>query len=258
MTTASTFLPVFLKNALYENEHLVPMVRAGKASSAEALGLCRNYRTAGICSLLMSASAAKFHHFLRKSAAAFVFCTADTSRRFTLTRSLPPLLDALCSGEFQLAATIARQVGATWDSSAEYEEDFLYTSFLCSHFLQTPASSRDEALVDRYGELVGEGVEPRLMLLTSFLRQDENLFGQGLEMLLAARDARYKRLAAKGAVPLWELATEGFVSIEGLALVALAERKGFQTSSDYLHVPSLARRPAPVPTGSISWEAIYE
>lgn len=257
MTVASTFLPVFRKNALYENEHLVATVRTGKARPSEVLELCRNYRVAGICSLLMSASASEFHHFLRKSTAAFAWCTAQGAPVFTLVRALPPLLDALCIGDIPKAGDIARRVGGTWDSRSEYEEDFLYACFLCSHFLGLSGGPSEPGLVERYARLIGQGEDPRLILMKSFLKQDEALFEQGLESLLAEQAARYQRLAAKEAVPLWESSTMGYVNVEGLALVALAERKGFKTRSDYLHVPSLARLPCPAEEGSADWENVH-
>ena len=123
MTTASTFLPVFRKNALYENEQKIPAVRAGNASAADVVELCRNYRVAGICSLLMSASASEFHHFLRKSAAALEFCTSRGAPAFNRVRALPLLLDALCCGEFQVAEAFARKTGAAWDARSEYERE---------------------------------------------------------------------------------------------------------------------------------------
>jgi hypothetical protein len=110
--------------------------------------------------------------------------------------------------------------------------------------------------VDRYVELVGSGEEPRLVILQAFLGNDAARFEQGLESLLAARAARYQRLAAREAIPRWEVATEGCVSIEGLALAALAERKGFRTCRDYLHVPSLGRLPAPTSAAPSSWEDV--
>ncbi|MFY0527778.1 Imm49 family immunity protein [Archangium gephyra] len=256
MTLASTFLPVFRKNALYENAQKIPAVRAGRASAAEVFELCRNYRVAGICSLLMSASAREFHHFLRKSASALAFCTSRGTPAFTQVRALPLLLDALCCGEVQVAEAFARKTGATWDSRSEYEEDFLYASFLCSHFLLPPDVARDAELVDRYVGLVGSGEEPRLVIVQAFLGNDGALFEQGLESLLAARAARYQRLAAREAIPRWEAATEGCVCIEGLALVALAESKGFRTRRDYLHVPSLVRLPAPPSAAPSSWEDV--
>jgi hypothetical protein len=68
----------------------------------------------------------------------------------------------------------------------------------------------------------------------------------------------WQRLAAKEAIPLWESSTEGYINVEGLALVALAERKGFKTRSDYLHVPSLARLPPPVEEGPADWENVHD
>ncbi|RYD85688.1 MAG: hypothetical protein EOP84_01630 [Verrucomicrobiaceae bacterium] len=256
MTPASFFLPVFRKNALYENERKIPTVRAGTASAADILEVCRNYRVAGICSLLMSASALEFHHFLRKSGAVLDFYLSAGVPAFTRVRALPLLLDALCGGEFQLAETFARKLGVDWDSRSEYEEDFLYVSFLCSHFLLPPDGVRDLALAERYAALVGDAEEARLVLVQAFLGNDGAMFERGLEALLAARAARYQRLADGDAVPRWEIATEGCVSIEGLALVALAERKGFPTRRDYLHVPSLVRLPAPPLAGPISWEDV--
>jgi hypothetical protein len=256
MTAATTFLPVFRKNALYENEQRIPKLRAGEVSATDVLQVCRNYRVAGICSLLLSASTDDFHRFLSKSSAAFAWCTARRVPSFTLVRALPPLLDALCRGESSTAATIANHVGASWDSSSEYEEDFLYARFLCSHFLEPSDSKRDEYIVSRYSLIVGDSEDPRLAVMNSFVQQDEVLFEQGLETLLAKRAARYQRLAAKESLPLWEVATEGCVSIEGLALVALAERKGFRTRADYLHVPAIARLQASIQSSPVNWENV--
>jgi hypothetical protein len=257
MTVASTFLPVFRKNALHENERLVPLLSSGSGLPADALALCLHYRVAAVSSLLLSASADDFHRHLRKSAMAFTWYTASHATGISLARALPPILDALCTGDMGPATAIARQVGPHyWDSRSEYEEDFLYARFLCLHFLESSDTDEELRLVERYASLVGTSEEPRLTLIKAFVGADEHLFEQGLEQLLTERNARYQRLAAKEQVPLWELATVGAVSIEGLALVALAERVGFRTRSDYLHVPSLARLPAPPLGRPVDWQDI--
>ncbi|CAM3550143.1 immunity 49 family protein [Corallococcus sp. ZKHCc1 1396] len=244
MSLGSVFLPAFRKNALAANTRLLPRILEGEAGAAEVQDFCRNYRVAAICSLLLAASAEDFHRFLRKSAAAFAFYSARKSPAFTLPRALAPAMDALACGDFEAAATIFQQVGDTWDPGTEYEEDFLYARFLGAHFFGAPDPARDAGWVDRYAELVGTRDDARLSVLRAFLAGDAERFEQGLEQLLSERARRYQRLAAKQAIPLWESSTEGYISIEGLALLALAERKGLHTRTDYLHVPALVRLPA--------------
>ncbi|RYZ39808.1 MAG: hypothetical protein EOO71_18590 [Myxococcaceae bacterium] len=253
MSLGSIFLPAFRKNALAANTRLLPRILEGEAGATEAQDFCRNYRVAAICSLLLAAAAKDFHHFLRKSAGAFVFYSARKVPAFTLVRALAPAMDALACGDSEAAATIFQQVGDTWDPSTEYEEDFLYARFLGSHFFGAPDPARDAGWLDRYAELVGPAKDARLSVLRAFHEGDAERFEQGLEQLLSERARRYQRLAAKDAIPLWESSTEGYISIEGLALVALAERKGLLTRSDYLHVPALVRLPAPLPDAAADW-----
>lgn len=55
-----------------------------------------------------------------------------------------------------------------------------------------------------------------------------------------------------------ESSTEGNLSVEGLALVRLAEHKGLKTERDYLHVPSTARKGGRIAFSPDGWRRLWD
>ena len=67
----SEFLPVYVQNALEDNEGLLPAVTSGKPALKDVLTFCANYRIAGIGTLFLTGEGTELRICLSKSGRAF-------------------------------------------------------------------------------------------------------------------------------------------------------------------------------------------
>ncbi|MFY0562676.1 Imm49 family immunity protein [Archangium lansingense] len=167
-----------------------------------------------------------------------------------------PFFDAVAAGDYEGAALIARHSRRSWAQGEEYEEDFLFVDFLMKlFFLDAPA--RDcEALLERYEACLQGAEDLRLDICKALLSADSEAFNEALERFLEARKDSLEEMAETQTFPEEMRATEWNLSVEGVALARLAERKGLRTEEEYLHVPSLAREDEPMSFHEDSWKDI--
>ncbi|AEI64061.1 immunity 49 family protein [Corallococcus macrosporus] len=251
---ASKFLPVFVGNALGDNEDLLPAFAAGKGGLKDALRFCQNFRIAGIGSLLLSGMAARLHECLHASARAFLFFARGPEGARILTSRVAPFFDAVACGDEEAARELSRLSPATFDKEREYEEDFLFMRFLMDHFFLGANAQDAQALLSRYEKCLEGSVDPRLQVCQALFSVDGDAFDAGLTQMMEAREVRYRKLAEKESEEEEVLATEGYVSIEGIALARLAVRAGLQPQEDYLFVPSTALEPPRLRYRVDSWK----
>jgi hypothetical protein len=238
---SSKFLPAFIEGARYFNTELAPLVREHKATPDQVLDFCRNHRVAAIGLLLLLGDANDFRLHLGKSGRACLhFLNGVDEAPFIASRTVP-FFDALAAGDFECARGIARRSQRTWARGVEYEEDFLYMDFLMGHCFRELSDAEAMALLQRYEQALLGTEDVRLEVCRALLARQGETFDAALERMMAERGARQARLRAKGNLPEETWATECQVSIEGLALVALAERAGLEVRVNQLFVPSLAR-----------------
>ena len=126
----------------------------------------------------------------------------------------------------------------------EYEEEFLYVLFLMKHFFLDATEAECKALVQRCEQVLEGAGDARLDVCTAFLQDDGTAFHDALCAMLKQDEERGRELLAAGGLPAEVAATEAHFNVEGLALLRLAEMKGFATEREYLTVPSLARTQA--------------
>ena len=246
---SSKFLPAFIEGARSLNAGLAPRVRERKAAPNEVLDFCRNHRVGAIGMLLLLGDADAFRLHLYKSGRACLhFLEGVTESPFVLSRTVP-FFDALAAGDFEGARGIARRSRRTWARGVEYEEDFLYMDFLMGHFFRELTGTAAEELLQRYEQALQGTEDVRLETCRALLARRGDSFDAALEQMMTGRGARQARLRAKGSISEESWATECQVSIEGLALVALAERAGLEVRQNQLFVPSLAREGA-IPEGT--------
>jgi hypothetical protein len=252
----SQFLPVFVSNALAENEDLLGEVLSARCELSAILTFCRNFRIAGIGELFLTATPRTFHRRLHQSGRAFAhfLSRADDSRKRT-SKSLP-FFDAIAAGDLEGAALIARDSRRTWAQGEEYEEDFLFVEFLMQHFFLRASAADSQALLKRYAKALQDAEDIRLELCQALLEKEEEAFGQALERFLSERQDHYEALAQEESVTEEVRFTEGMLSVEGLALVRLAEARGLTTEEDLLHIPSIARELPPASLPPDSWRRI--
>ncbi len=252
----SQFLPVFVKNALAENEQMLPEVLSARCELRTIRTFCRNFRIAGIGDLFLTATSRTFHRRLHQSSRAFAHFLSRADEARKRTSQALPFLDAIAAGDLEGAELIARDARHTWAQGEEYEEDFLFIEFLMRHFFLRATPAESKALLARYAKALQDTEDIRLELCQALLAKDEEAFGKALEQFLSEREDHYQALAAKDQLADEVRFTEGMLSVEGLALVRLAEAQGLATEEDYLHIPSIAREPPPSGLPPDSWRRI--
>lgn len=242
---ASRFLPVFVSNAVSENEEMLPAFVAGDVSLQEALRFCQRFRVAGIGSLLLSGTASQLHACLHRSARAFIYFLRRRPRAWPGSKA-EPFFDAVACGDTEAALELARLAPKTADRRCEYEEDFLHARFWMEQGCLGAGEREGRELLLRYERVLEGSEDQRLAACRAFLDRDAQGFDHALAQMMEAREARYQVFADKEVLPEELLATEAYLSVEGLALVRFADSRGLVVAGEHLFVPSIARQP---PTG---------
>jgi hypothetical protein len=250
---ASKFLPAVIENALDENQRLRRRLVRGEVRSHHVLTLCDNFRIAGIGSLFLTGTSEPFLRHLHQSGRAFAHYLRNAGNTEVRLSRSRPFFDAVGAGDFDGAALIARHARRSWAHGEEYEEDFLFIEFLIQHgVLEAPVADCEDLLA-RYERALKGAEDLRLDVCRALLQADPEAFNQALAVFLSDRKEQLEKQAETTPFPEEFLATEWHFSLEGLALVRLAERKGLETEEDYLHIPSIAREPARVRLSEDSW-----
>ncbi|RYZ41452.1 MAG: hypothetical protein EOO71_11910 [Myxococcaceae bacterium] len=254
---ASKFLSVFIDNALGENEEQLPAFISGRGGLKEALRFCQNFRIAGIGSLLMSGTPTRLQECLHASARAFVHFANSSPEEQALTSRVEPFFDAVACGDTEAAQELARLSPRVCDRTREYEEDFLFVRFLMDHFFLGLDVREGKVLLERYEEVLEGSEDLRLAVCQALLSADADRFDEALSRLMESREARFRRLREKESVAEEVLATEGYVSVEGLALVRCAVSKGLHPLEDHLFIPSVAREQVGLRFRPDSWKHFF-
>jgi len=242
----SKFLQAFLSNAAFDCEEMLPRVSNRTINFKEVLVFCQNYRFMGITLLFLFGETDALQSYLYKSGRAFLYFLEQADERALVTSKSRPFFDAIAALDFDGAGQIALALPKA-RSEVEYEEDFLYFLFLRKHAFLQAAEAECADILAQWEQALQGAADPRLDVCKALLAHDDALFDDALLRFLEEAEAKWARLAEHDAVSQEELATEGHLSVEGLALVALAERFGMKTRSDYLFIPSSARaQTAPV------------
>lgn len=253
----SKFLPVFINNALEENEELLPAFTSGSLGFRDVLRFCQGFRIAGIGSLLLTGTATHLHSYLHKSARAFIHYLRQVGTRGWLASKADPFFDAAACGDIEAARELARLAPTTVDRKGEYEEDFLYARFLMDQFLPEGGARDGGALLQRYEQVLEGSADPRLDACRALLEGAAGGIDNALMQMMAERDARYLKLAEKESLAEEVLATERYLSIEGLVLVRLASSKGCVLPEEHLFIPSVAREGVLQVYRPDSWKELF-
>lgn len=252
---SAVYLPVYVQNALEDNLELLPRIRAG-APQRQVLAFCQNFRIAGIGKLFLDGSPDPLRFHLHQSGRAFAYFLAHAPEESLLGSKALPFFDAFAAEDFQGAEEIARRSRRTWARGKEYEEDFLFVEFCMQHACLGASRSTLDALLKRYEQTLEGSEDFRLEVCKALLDAREDAFNAALEQYLEARSDEWTEFEENGSVTPEAIVTEGRFSVEGLSLVHMAERQGLTTQSDYLHIPSLARKGRPPVFEARSWERI--
>lgn len=242
----------YLKNDLLEEVRALEE-KARAEPQPEIVARClyeiwRRYRAAAISVLLADSDREAFFARLKLSGEARLRLLRDKSNatvqggRFACAGLLEPFFDSMAAGADMLARDIATNSPADWNTKHELEDDFHYARFLFE-FLKDDGAAGVEGAghLDKFKAALEGGESPRLQLCRALYDHDPAAFEEAFDDLVEEwqhfHQAKYKRSAWKD----WVLLSERKVCVEGLALLCLAERAGFETRLDYPGIPGIAR-----------------
>lgn len=250
---ASKFLRVYMQNARSTLRGLLGRLVARRVTQRQALMFCQAYRQLAIGSLLMDMDTKAFSRHLARSGRAYLHFARGAADKDKVTSRAEPFFDAAASGDADGALAIAESASQAHKRGVEYEEDFLYMRFLMRRLTADAAPEEEAAMLERWHHVLEGSRDERIDVCRALSAKDERAFAESLDLWMTAKAQRTERLAAGERLLPEEVATEGRVSIEGVALVVLANRAGLATKRDILLVPSPALPKAPPNLAPDAW-----
>lgn len=236
----SQHLEAFIANATSEMQDLAGPLSRGEAGLGDALWFGTLCRIRGIGSLLLEGDPDALHRELSRSGRALFTALPGAKEAEVATSRLSPFFDCVAATDWEGAAGIAARARPSWNPQEEYEEDFLYVAFLMNLFFLGAAEEQCESLLRSAREVLQEAQDVRLDLCEALLHRDQKRFDSAIAGFLGQYLERLRELVRGWAVSQEIEATEAHVTVEGLALLRLAERRGLAVQRDYPGVPSLA------------------
>ncbi|QRK12594.1 immunity 49 family protein [Archangium violaceum] len=218
------------------------------------------YRRIAICELLAEARMDRFATFLAKSALVRIHFL----RLVTQGHAAAPLhtcasrnfsfVDSLVAGQLHMAVELARLTPDRHTPSIEYEDDFLLHRFLQRLTLHLHVGDNFDlaAMLERWETVLEGEYDPYLGACKALLQKDTRALNEALRDAIAIRKRSFQD-EKKQSVPPDRRLTEGFVFMDGLAFLRLAETLGMPVQREYPTIPKFARIPlgrAPLPHDS--------
>ncbi|WP_437963985.1 Imm49 family immunity protein [Sorangium sp. So ce260] len=214
------------------------------AAQLEALGICHLLEFADVgefrTNLIRSGHSRRY--FLRRSRA-----EGNVGDRHLALSRTSSFLDAVVAGDLTLARQLADESTEVWHPDWEYEEDHCFLLLLHRMLQSTGASPPPDApaLLARFERSLENQRSSRYEVCRSIVTRDSKGLDASISALLeeeAARNDEARESAAvhEGDVLYWP---RSYVSIEGLALIKLAELQGMKVNGEPARCPRIARLP---------------
>jgi len=211
--------------------------------------LSRYYRALGICQLSGDADVDGFFHHLIQSALTrrhyleAAQAAGGGEPRYRRASFLDPAFDAMAARQWKLAGELFGLVAHTWTEGEEYEDDFCYAEVIRRLVTEDPAGP--EPVLARWQEVLEGGDDGRLEVARGLVAGDGAAFSEALATHLSAEDAKARTIAdpEDGCVLADDLPffPNHWVSLEGLALLALGGRRGLDLPDIFRACPPPAR-----------------
>jgi hypothetical protein len=211
--------------------------------------LSEHYRALGICLLSRDADVDAFFHHLIQSALTRryylqgVAAVGGGEPRHRRASFLAPAFDAMAARQWKLAAEIFANSADKWTEGEEYEDDFCYADFV--RRAATGANDGIDDLLEHWEEVLEGGLDLRLDMARALHARDGAAFADALRVVIEGDEAIARELAdpTSGSLRSEEetFFPNRWISVEGLALLALAERIGMPIADEIPACPSLAR-----------------
>jgi len=250
MTTQED-LEILIENATDEIQDIVEEIDDGD-DHEEQLGqlfsdLCKNYRRRATAWFFLEADTAVFCGDLFKSGQAFLYFLKQVGENSAIdkypltTGRSTPFFDAIASQDMALACVIAQNSSQTFSEGDEYEDDFYYYHFLMQLYFFEAEKKQLAEILDRFSSVVTQESAYKADICKALLEKEPEGFNENLNKLLLAHKDTYERYREQEKEQDEIIDTEGNISIEGLALIRLAEIRDIITAKEYRLIPGVAR-----------------
>jgi hypothetical protein len=210
-------------------------------------------RTLAILALLGHASTDGFVHSCTRAARArrlYLLRVAEAGIdrvHHRVAGRYEPLLDAIAAGDMQLAGDIERLSPAEFRPPDEYEDDYCYAQIMQRLCRAEVPEDELPPLLERFERYLDGDVNPRLQVCQALVAGDTQAFADAFDVFLGDVAQRIQKNIARGQLEDVHVLAQRHVSVEGLAMLRLADRRGIATEREYEFCPSLARRQASYP-----------
>lgn len=238
---STDWLPATLGNTEYELEETIPRVPSGQAPRSYMEFIAGSYRRRGMAWLLLTGSAERFFRNAQRSATAWLWFLRNAADAEKATSKAQAFYCAIACDDVETATELARFARYTVNRDEEYEDDFLYVAFLMQTFFLRSGTDASRRLIERMEVLLAGDSTPQVELCRALLAGDSTAFGAAIERRIVEHREWLALAEERGAMKPEELATDGQIFLEGLALVRLAERLGLDVEAEYPLVPALVR-----------------
>src|SRR5882724_2850537 len=211
--------------------------------------ICSHLRSLGIMVLLSQGKSDRFLHNLMRSGKLRLAYLERVVREGQLQEHdfvsgvSEPLFDAIAAGDLALAAQIADAAPAHHRPGHEYEDDHCYARALRCLLQGRQADADVAPLLARMEAFLGDPDDVRIGICRALTGTDQLAFDEAFTAFLEARTKAIEADEARGELAEPPVLAQRLVYVDGLAMLRLAELRGFATDPDYLYCPSLARQP---------------
>jgi len=158
-----------------------------------------------------------------------------------------PLLDAIAAADWDRMARIRALSPADYRPGHEYEDDHWYARILHDLASSAPDEAQLPAMLEAFEKALGGLTPARLEVGRALAARDQAAFDAAIEALLDQHAAQIESDKERGKLEDPVVIAQRQVSVEALAILRLAERRGLTTQTEYRYCPSLAREPMVAP-----------
>ena len=157
------------------------------------------------------------------------------------------LVDSIAAQSWDIAARIATLSRSSLHAGHEYPDDFCFAQLLNLMVLSKVDAPRTADLLGQWEKALEGEPDARLAVCAALHAGDAAAFGDAFDDLIRSRNRDIAEAEADGAITETDTYAERQVYVEGLALLALAQRRNMAVERDYLFCPAIARTPRTTP-----------
>jgi len=251
---SSENLEAYIENAENYLKSYTTVAKDRQLTQMELLEACAMFRQRGICSLLLFGEPKTYHINTMQSASIYSQGIQKLNDSEIVTSRAKPFYDAIGSMYFDCAKVIAQNSSMEWKPDYEYEDDFLYVKFLMQYFFLDSGKIECEKILDGYEKSLEGANDIKLEICRSYISSDNALFEENILELLEQISDDIESKIEQETMPEEVWAGIRYFSNEGLALLRLAELKGFNTGVRYPLVPAIVRDDPKIKYNPNAWQ----